>query len=417
MKILFVVTSRVIKDTGGVARAISTFANEFVKRGHQAECVCMREQKGGFYFPLDTRARFTNLFYQKAPFNRLCYFMSKIGTEFSKLTVKLGLQNNNTRWDPKRKYFERKFVARLRKYIASSRPDIILTDQPQALYLAQKAAKGEIPIVGQTHSAPVAFQNLNACESKAFAWADAVQVLMPSYVDFFGRLGAKKVVYIPNAVKQVSEENLADLNNDHCTIINISRLEHNKGQHLLLEAFGILAHQYPNWKLVIYGGDSGSCRYTKFLKKIVEKYDIQRQVIFAGVTADVQEALKRGDIFVFPSAYEGFPLALTEAMSMGLPVIGYKSCPGVNELISSGENGLLCEDGAGPLAKAMETLMQDQELRINYGRNAHEAMKKFAPERVYDRWEQLLKETIEAHRTAEEILRQKFLNNQKVRHF
>lgn len=165
------------------------------------------------------------------------------------------------------------------------------------------------------------------------------------------------------------------------------------------------------------GGDSGSCRYTKFLKKIVEKYDIQRQVIFAGVTADVQEALKRGDIFVFPSAYEGFPLALTEAMSMGLPVIGYKSCPGVNELISSGENGLLCEDGAGPLAKAMETLMQDQELRINYGRNAHEAMKKFAPERVYDRWEQLLKETIEAHRTAEEILRQKFLNNQKVRHF
>lgn len=45
--------------------------------------------------------------------------------------------------------------------------------------------------------------------------------------------------------------------------------------------------------------------------------------------------------FAFPSAYEGFGLSLAEAMSMGLPAVGYKSCSAVNELIVDGKNGFV----------------------------------------------------------------------------
>ena len=58
-----------------------------------------------------------------------------------------------------------------------------------------------------------------------------------------------------------------------------------------------------------------------------------------GSTNDVPDVLRQGDIFAFPSAYEGFGLSLAEAMSMGLPAVGYKSCSAVNELIVDGKNG------------------------------------------------------------------------------
>lgn len=62
---------------------------------------------------------------------------------------------------------------------------------------------------------------------------------------------------------------------------------------------------------------------------------------------------KETDIFAFPSHHEGFPLALTEAMGVGIPAVGYRSCPAVNELIHDGEDGYLTDDGAAPFAEAL----------------------------------------------------------------
>ena len=61
--------------------------------------------------------------------------------------------------------------------------------------------------------------------------------------------------------------------------------------------------------------------------------------------------VSNASVCAFPSKYEGFPLALTEAMSAGLPCVGFKSCTGVNGLIVDGENGFLVEDGICDFAK------------------------------------------------------------------
>lgn len=100
---------------------------------------------------------------------------------------------------------------------------------------------------------------------------------------------------------------------------------------------------------------------------------------------------KKSDLFVFPSVEEGWGLALTEAMSCGLPAIGYKNCGAVNEIIEDGKTGYLVEDGVEPLAEAMRKLMENQKLRVQMGQAAHESMKRFAPEKVWDTWEDLLK--------------------------
>ena len=122
--------------------------------------------------------------------------------------------------------------------------------------------------------------------------------------------------------------------------------------------------------------------------------DLTSRVYFKGITTDVPSVLLQADIFAFPSAGEGFGLSLGEAMSIGLPAIGYKSCTGVNELIINGETGFLCDDGAEPLAQALEKLMSSQELRTRMGRAGRERMKQFSPEVIWNQWEDLLKSLV-----------------------
>lgn len=75
---------------------------------------------------------------------------------------------------------------------------------------------------------------------------------------------------------------------------------------------------------------------------------------------------------------------------MGLPSIGYRSCNAVNELIKHGENGFLCEDGIDDFAEKLEILIKSQELRIQMRAKAHEDMKAYAPNKIWDMWETLI---------------------------
>jgi len=76
------------------------------------------------------------------------------------------------------------------------------------------------------------------------------------------------------------------------------------------------------------------------------------------------------DIFVLPSFYENFPLTILEAMATGRAVVA-SNVGGIPEMISHGRNGLLVRSGSvGDIADALTTLIRDDELRTNLGRNA-----------------------------------------------
>ena len=77
---------------------------------------------------------------------------------------------------------------------------------------------------------------------------------------------------------------------------------------------------------------------------------------------------------------------------MGLPLVGYKSCVSVSELIEDGVNGLLAADGAEGLAEKMAILMRDRDLRVRMGRAARASMRVYAPEVIWERWEDLMQE-------------------------
>lgn len=98
----------------------------------------------------------------------------------------------------------------------------------------------------------------------------------------------------------------------------------------------------------------------------------------------------RSDIFVIPSAYEGFGLAMTEAMSIGLPAVGYKEASAVNEIIHDGINGFLCDSGVEALSQKLDLLMGNPSLRDTLGKQAREDMKQYSPDIIWKQWEDLM---------------------------
>ena len=88
------------------------------------------------------------------------------------------------------------------------------------------------------------------------------------------------------------------------------------------------------------------------------------------------------------------PLALMDAMSVGLPAIGYKSCSSVNELIIDNFNGFLCDDGIDDFADKLKLLMSDAEFKKKIRRKCKGKYESFCPGKIWDEWEALINNVI-----------------------
>lgn len=161
----------------------------------------------------------------------------------------------------------------------------------------------------------------------------------------------------------------------------VGRLDDGKNQKMAIECFSKIANKYKDWTLEFYGD---GIAYLE-LKKIIQNYNLDKQVFLKGNTKEVFKELLNSDIFIFPSKFEGWGMALTEAMSMGLPCIGLKSCSGVNQLIKDSINGYLVSD-ISEMKERLEQLMLDEDLRKKLGKSGHKSMKQYSVELMLSRW-------------------------------
>lgn len=98
------------------------------------------------------------------------------------------------------------------------------------------------------------------------------------------------------------------------------------------------------------------------LRVAAAELGISDRVTFLGSRDDVFELLPLADVFCLSSQFEGFPIALVEAMATGLPCVA-TAVGGIPELIEDGTNGLLVRPGSPPaLQSAIERFIQDPEL-------------------------------------------------------
>ena len=125
-------------------------------------------------------------------------------------------------------------------------------------------------------------------------------------------------------------------------MICISRLKHEKkGQHLLIEAVSILSKKGVNNFTIDFIGDGDS---KKYLIDLTKKYNLEGAVNFLGLKSRefIFDNLKRYDLLIQPSIYEGFGLTVAEAMLSKVPVLVSES-DGPLEIVRNGDFGYCFE--------------------------------------------------------------------------
>lgn len=151
----------------------------------------------------------------------------------------------------------------------------------------------------------------------------------------------------------------------HYSILYAGTVNQRKGYADMIRAFSKIAKRHKDWQIVFAG--NGEIEKGKDLS---EELGVSGQTLWLGWVsgADKDRAFQEATVFCLPSYAEGFPMSVLDAWSYGLPVIT-TPVGGIPDVAKDGENMLLFEPGdVDGLAKCMERMITDKELRDKISR-------------------------------------------------
>lgn len=194
------------------------------------------------------------------------------------------------------------------------------------------------------------------------------------------KINNKNIVVIPNPVNIDNlEKNQAYKRN---VILNVGRLVPEKGQIDLIKAFVSLGDTCNTWELIIVGEGPERGRLEKEIR-LSKMHNIK----LVGQKSNVGEYYSTASIFTFSSLSEGFPNALAEAMSYGLPAVSYNCIAGPADLIDDGISGFLIDvNDITKLADKLEILISNIDLRETIGTNAKNKITQNSDVLISEKW-------------------------------
>lgn len=180
------------------------------------------------------------------------------------------------------------------------------------------------------------------------------------------------------ARKQLSEILERQINDKTIWIGTIANLYVTKDIPNLIEALKKIDEDYV---AIIIGIGEDPLR--GYIKSLIKKENLTNRIFLIGWQMNASRFLKALDIFVLPSAKEGFPYVILEAMAAGLPIVA-TSVGAIPEMIEDKKSGLLVPPKNPELLRsAIQILLKDENMRSLLGKNAEmEFNKKFSKEKM-----------------------------------
>jgi glycosyltransferase involved in cell wall biosynthesis len=356
MKILFAI-KKMNDASGGAERVLAAVTEKLAARGHEIILLSF-DRKGESFYPLSPQVHRLRL---------------TIGDAGKPATVTETCRR----------------IAALRRIVRAENPDVVVAFMhsmfvPMALALAGTG----IPVIASEHTVPRHYCGRPAQFLLLMLSSFLVQrltVVSDSARALYPRILRARTIVIPNPVPPASGR--ADPSGSGI-ILSVGQLIPSKDQSLLIEAFALLAPRFPDWRL----GLAGEGPMRPALEDLRCRHGLESRIDLPGAVRDIGREYAQAHIFAMPSRYESFGLATAEALSWGLPAVGFADCPGTNELIADGRNGILVKARtASDLAAALETLMANPGLRVSYGKTGRQMLRGHDPDRVADLWEKLIR--------------------------
>ena len=261
------------------------------------------------------------------------------------------------------------------KLVRAFAPQVIQTSLSRAAHLAGPAShRLNIPLVAHTHD----FVDL-----KYFKNADVFTPTTAAQRDYLLNEGisADGVRWIPN-FSSLSPVPAINCRDEVTKIVALGRFVHKKGFDLLLHSLSRLAEH----DVRLYLAGDGVERQR--LVELAAALNIDKKVHFAGWQDDVRSFLLEGDLFVLPSRYEPFGIAVLEAMACGLPIVATK-CHGPVEILDAG-SAWLCDADEDSLAGTLRTAINDADGRRQRAQAAWSSFReRYAADVVIPKFESL----------------------------
>lgn len=207
--------------------------------------------------------------------------------------------------------------------------------------------------------------------------------------------GKISVIYNPydiELIRQKSREKLTHKwldNKEYKILISVARLEKQKNHALLIRSFKLVSDELPETRLLLLGEG----RERENLIKLIRSHGLDSKIQILGQQNNPFSFLRRSDLFVLSSDFEGFPNALVESMICGCPVVSTNCKSGPEEIISDGVNGLLVPVGNKiALSNAICEVLKNEKLRLNLKKNALQSIKRFEISNIIQMYSQILVE-------------------------
>lgn len=356
MKITFAIKT-MNNASGGAERVLSFLLNTLYQKGYDVSLLSFDGENATSFYPLEKNVQWLKL---------------AIGNPSTKATFIETVSR----------------VLALRKYVRTKNPDIVIAFMHSMFIpMAFSMIGSGVPLIGSEHIVPIHYKKkklefLLLCLSSFFqksmtVLSDDVKKLYPTFIQ-------KKMVSIPNPIQATSER--ANTVNEEAVqkiILNVGRLDPQKDQNILIESFAHIAKKHPEWHLRILG--EGALKNS--LKQKIQELGLGDRITLVGTTKDIHAEYIKAHIFAITSLYESFGMATAEAMSFGLPAIGFSDCPGTNELIISNYNGILVEGRSSiTFANHLSKLIESPEQRKILAANGVHSVERFHPNKVIDMW-------------------------------
>ncbi|MDB9411733.1 hormogonium polysaccharide biosynthesis glycosyltransferase HpsP [Microcystis aeruginosa] len=208
-------------------------------------------------------------------------------------------------------------------------------------------------------AAAVHFTSQQECQTAERFNIKTKDIIIPLGVDFFN----------PQALPVTG----FDLPQNKPIILYMSRLDPKKGLDLLLPSLESLLEKGLDFHFVLAGGNPQDQEYENRIKNQIERSILGKNTTITGfVTGEVKNSLlARADLFVLPSYYENFGIAVAEAMAAGIPVV-ISDRVDLHPAVTAAAAGWVTACQLEDLTNTLATAITNPEIRQQRGKNARD---------------------------------------------
>lgn len=326
---------------GGIEKALSVLANEFVKLNIEVFFVPCLPGKAHYVLSGDVKVIWSEISYKKGKLAKILFY-SRLLLFIRKVTMKV---NPDTILS-----FGDAFNPLVLLALLGTKNNIYISDRTSPVFKINPIAR-------------ILKKALYATSVGFIAQTDRVAKVQKER--FGNRLN---ITIIPNAIALI---NSREETKKKESILYVGRMSEEKGVDRLIKAFAAIDNK--KWYLDLVGEGP----MDKRLRQIVDNFDCTNRVTFHGTTKDPSRYYLSSSIFVLPSHVEGFPNALCEAMSAALPVICFESIPYQSILKPNISGVIVKKDDVRDLTIQLNELIRNPKKRLFLGKNAKSVVKKF----------------------------------------